>query len=320
MGSGYPTNPTTTRAVAVITCAGTGVVSHVLAELADRIGLTAALSEATDSLRERRAGHDPGRVLVVAAVAITDGAVTIIDVQTLADQRGLQGPAGSVASTPDDLAGARRGREHPWGARGDPAGPRAGPGPGLVGPRGAERHRVARLRGRRQDQLQIVIDLKRPSLRPTHLGLATTPSASGSTTPVLPDSWRSAPIVIRADGAGYSHAPIACRRGTRTSTMSGSSSPYRRRPLLALAQSMLPTSEPDSHRAEPKHLRYRLMHTAARTTRGQRKLFLRLAEHWPWALALAKAFARLRFPAPPPTSRETPDTAPALTAARSPKL
>jgi hypothetical protein len=44
---------------------GTGVVSHagtvLLAELADRIGLTAALSEATDGLRERRAGHDPGR-------------------------------------------------------------------------------------------------------------------------------------------------------------------------------------------------------------------------------------------------------------------
>jgi hypothetical protein len=80
------------------------VVSHagtvLLAELADRIGLTAALSEATDGLRERRAGHDPGRVLVDVAVAIADGAVTISDVQTLADQQGLHGPAGSVASTP----------------------------------------------------------------------------------------------------------------------------------------------------------------------------------------------------------------------------
>jgi len=34
--------------------------------------------------------------------------------------------------------------------------------------------------------------------------------------------------------------------------------------------------------------------TAARITRGQRKVFLRLAEHWPWALALAGAFRRLR--------------------------
>ncbi len=55
--------PTTSRTVPTITCDGTGVVSHagtvLLAELADRIGLTAALSEATDGLRERRAGHDP---------------------------------------------------------------------------------------------------------------------------------------------------------------------------------------------------------------------------------------------------------------------
>lgn len=95
--------PTTRRTVPVITTDGTGVVSHagtvLLAELADRIGLTAALSEATHGLRERRAGHDPGRVLADVAVAIAGGAVTITDVQALADQEGLHGPAGSVAST-----------------------------------------------------------------------------------------------------------------------------------------------------------------------------------------------------------------------------
>jgi len=95
--------PTTSRTPPTITCDGTGVVSHagtvLLSELADRIGLTAALSEATHCLRERRAGHDPGRVLVDVAVAIADGARSISDVQTLADQQGLFGPAGSVAST-----------------------------------------------------------------------------------------------------------------------------------------------------------------------------------------------------------------------------
>ena len=64
--------------------------------------------------------------------------------------------------------------------------------------------------------------------------------------------------------------------------------------LLALTQSMLLTTEPELHHAEPKTLRYRLLHVAARITRGQRRVFLRLAEHWPWALALAKAFTRLR--------------------------
>ena len=95
--------------------------------------------------------------------------------------------------------------------------------------------------------------------------------------------------------------------------------------LLALTQSMLLTDQPDLARAEPKTLRYRLLHTAARITRGQRKVFLRLAEHWPWALALAKAFTRLRLMAPGltrpahPAARrtstakitETPDPAPA---------
>ena len=65
--------------------------------------------------------------------------------------------------------------------------------------------------------------------------------------------------------------------------------------LLAFAQTMLLTDQAELHRAEPKTLRYRLLHTAARITRGQRKVFLRLAEHWPWTLALARAFQRLRL-------------------------
>jgi hypothetical protein len=110
------------------------VVSHagtvLLAELADRIGLTAALSEATDSLRSRRSGHDPGRVLVDVAVAIADGARTISDVQVLADQRDLHGPAGSVASTP--TIWRVPGRHRHADAERDPAGTgrRHGTGPG----------------------------------------------------------------------------------------------------------------------------------------------------------------------------------------------
>ena len=95
--------PTTRRTVPIITTDGVGVVSDAgtvpLAELADRIGLTALLSEATDGLRERRAGHDPGRVVIDVAVAIADGAVTISDIQALANHEGLHGPAGTVAST-----------------------------------------------------------------------------------------------------------------------------------------------------------------------------------------------------------------------------
>ena len=106
-----------------MTTDGTGVVSHagtvLLAELADRIGLTALLSEATDGLRERRAGHDPGRVLIDVAVAIADGAVTISDIQALADHEGLHGRDGRVDL--DDLAGPGRHQRGHVGA--DPAGP-----------------------------------------------------------------------------------------------------------------------------------------------------------------------------------------------------
>jgi DDE family transposase len=53
-------------------------------------------------------------------------------------------------------------------------------------------------------------------------------------------------------------------------------------------------------RAEPKTLRYRLLHVAARLTRGQRRLWLRIDQHWPWARELAAAFARLAvLPTPP---------------------
>jgi hypothetical protein len=460
--------PTTSRTPPVVTADGAGVVSHagtvLLAELADRIGLTAALSEATDSLRSRRSGHDPGRVLVDVAVAIADGARTISDVQVLADQRGLHGPAGSVASTPtiwrvldgiheQMLAQIRlaraAARDRAWLARGELTGAE------LPGSRAA---------GKTIEQVVIDLDATLVTAHSDKEGAKGTfkggfgyhplgawldntgealaavlrPGNAGSNTAAdhlvvldraltqLPDRWRDKPILIRADGAGYSHALIsalsaqglefsvgypvtdavrqaisivpkgawqvagtadgdvrehadvvditglldlsrwstACpgmrvivrrelphpgatldafevRDGYRyqaftTNTRRGQIAfldtrhraharvedrirtgkdtglghlPSRHQKinavwvelaliaadLLALAQSMLLIDEPDLHRAEPKTLRYRLLHTAARITRGQRRVFLRLAQHWPWTLALARAFQRLRL-------------------------
>jgi hypothetical protein len=54
-------------------------------------------------------------------------------------------------------------------------------------------------------------------------------------------------------------------------------------------------------KAEPKTLRYRLLHTAARIVRGQRKRTIRIPETWPWATQLkACLLAALSLP-PPPT-------------------
>ena len=62
--------------------------------------------------------------------------------------------------------------------------------------------------------------------------------------------------------------------------------------LLSCTQTMLLHDQPALTRAEPKTLRYRLLHVAARLTRGGRRLRLRLDTNWPWAAQLAAAFTR----------------------------
>jgi hypothetical protein len=46
-------------------------------------------------------------------------------------------------------------------------------------------------------------------------------------------------------------------------------------------------------RAEPKTLRYRILHTAARITRGGRRRRLRIQATWPWAADVATAWDRI---------------------------
>jgi hypothetical protein len=62
--------------------------------------------------------------------------------------------------------------------------------------------------------------------------------------------------------------------------------------LTCWAQALL--LDGDLKVAEPKTLRYRLWHVAARIVRHARRLIIRLQRTWPWASALAAAFTRLR--------------------------
>jgi hypothetical protein len=84
----------------VVTADGAGVASHagsrLLADLAQVTGLTEAYSLALAGQRERRAGHDPGRVLVDLAVMLADGGEAISDLAVLREQADV---FGSVAST-----------------------------------------------------------------------------------------------------------------------------------------------------------------------------------------------------------------------------
>jgi hypothetical protein len=61
--------------------------------------------------------------------------------------------------------------------------------------------------------------------------------------------------------------------------------------LIAWTQHLL--LHGDLAKAAPKSLRYRLLHVAARITRGQRRLWPRIQRTWPWARDLAAAFVRL---------------------------
>ena len=70
-----------------VTGGGTGIVNHagarLLADLADEVGLTSALSAAMAPTKQRRRGHDRGEVLVDVAVMLVDGGDTISDVAVL---------------------------------------------------------------------------------------------------------------------------------------------------------------------------------------------------------------------------------------------
>jgi Transposase DDE domain group 1 len=117
-----------------VTSDGEGLVSHagaaLLAEAADRLGLTRELSLALAPMRERRSQHDPGRVLRDLAVMLADGGDCLSDLRAVRDQQPLFGEVASNATAfrvIDAIAGDRallealraaraRAREQAWQA------------------------------------------------------------------------------------------------------------------------------------------------------------------------------------------------------------
>ena len=65
----------------------------------------------------------------------------------------------------------------------------------------------------------------------------------------------------------------------------------------------------DLAKAEPKALRYRLLHVPARLVHGGRRRRLRLPKTWPWVEQLVAAFARIAaiHHLPDPTSPSLPE-------------
>jgi hypothetical protein len=117
---------------------GEGLVSHagsaLLAQVADKTGLTGALSLRLAGLKARRSGHDPGRVVRDLAVMLADGGDCLADLGALGDQEALFGDVASgstafrlidrVASEPGLLDAVRaahaRARARAWELAGAP--------------------------------------------------------------------------------------------------------------------------------------------------------------------------------------------------------
>ena len=70
----------------------------MLALVADRVGLTGGLCDALEGTRERRGGHEPGRVFCDLAVMLADGGRCVSDLAALAGQASLFGEVASVST------------------------------------------------------------------------------------------------------------------------------------------------------------------------------------------------------------------------------
>jgi hypothetical protein len=121
-----------------VTADGAGLVSHagtaLLARVADKLEFTKALSLRLAGLKQRRRGHDPGRVIRDLAVMVADGGECVADLGAVRDQQALFGPVASdstafrvidrIASEPGLLDALRaahaRARERFWNLHGAP--------------------------------------------------------------------------------------------------------------------------------------------------------------------------------------------------------
>ena len=82
-----------------VTSDGAGLVSHagtaLIAQVADKVGLTAALSSRLAGIKQRRRGHDPGRVIRDLAVMLADGGECVSDLGAVREQDALFGAVAS---------------------------------------------------------------------------------------------------------------------------------------------------------------------------------------------------------------------------------
>jgi len=230
------------RSVTVeVTADGAGLVSHagsaLLAQVADKLGLTKALSVRLAVLKQRRRGHDPGRVIRDLAVMLADGGECVSDLGAVRDQEALFGPVASdstafrvidrVATEPGLLDALRqahaRARERFWELHGAPQSVTIDVDATLITAHSEKEKTAGNYKGGYGfHPLQVYLDETRETLggllRPGNAGSNT---AEDHKTVIdlalaqIPAKYiESIEILVRADSAGATHGLLDyCREG-----------------------------------------------------------------------------------------------------------
>ncbi len=230
------------RSVTVeVTSDGAGLVSHagsaLVAQVAEEVGLTSALSLGLAPIKQRRRGHDPGRVLRDLAVMLVDGGECVSDLGAVREQDALFGSVASdstafrmidrIASTPgslDALRGAHaRARAGFWEMHGAPERLTLDVDATLITAHSEKEKAAGNYKGGYGfHPLQVYLDETREAmgglLRPGNAGSNTAAdhvAVLDRALEQIPAEYvQSLEILVRADSAGATHGLVDyCRDG-----------------------------------------------------------------------------------------------------------
>jgi hypothetical protein len=218
-----------------VTSDGAGLVSHagtaVIAQVADKVGLTAALSLRLAAIKQRRRGHDPGRVIRDLAVMLADGGECVSDLGAVREQNALFGAVASdstafrmvdrIASTPGVLDALRvahaRARARFWELHGAPERLTLDVDATLITAHSEKEQAAGNYKGGYGfHPLQVYLDETREALggllRPGNAGANTADDHTAVLDLALGqipgESVASLEILVRADSAGATHGLV----------------------------------------------------------------------------------------------------------------
>jgi Transposase DDE domain group 1 len=217
------------------------LVSHagtaLIAQVADRVGLTAVLSSRLAAIKQRRRGHDPGRVIRDLAVMLADGGECVSDLGAVREQDALFGAVASdstawrmvdrIASEPgmlDAVRGAHaRARARFWELDGAPERLTLDVDATLITAHSEKEKAAGNYKGGYGfHPLQVYLDETREALggllRPGNAGSNTADDHKAvidrALAQIPAEYAETLEILVRADSAGATHGLVDyCREG-----------------------------------------------------------------------------------------------------------